>query len=233
MSASFGLFRLQQIDSHIAQIETRLAKIQKTLDDNADLQAALEQVKTAEEEQHASERAQHKSEEEAQNQQIKIQQAELSLYGGVVRNPKELQDLQADIASLKKHLAALEELELQDMLKTEATQASVKKAQIELKFVQARLSDEHHDLFEEKESLTDELNRFQSERQAAVSTIEASVLKTYEELRLQRRGVAVAQVLDNACGACGTTLTPSVQQTARHAAEIVRCPSCGRILFAV
>jgi uncharacterized protein len=233
MSASFGLFRLQQIDSHIAQIETRLAQIQKTLEDNAELQAALEQVKTAEEEQRASERAQHNSEDEAQNQQIKIQQAESSLYGGVVRNPKELQDLQADIASLKKHLAALEEHELQDMLKTEATQASVKKAQIELSLVQARLSNEHHDLFEEKESLIGELNRFQSERQAAVSTIEASVLKTYEELRLQRRGVAVAQVLDNACGACGTTLTPAVQQTARHAAEIVRCPSCGRILFAV
>ena len=110
----------------------RLAKIQKTLEDNAELQAALEQVKAAEEEQRASERAQHKSEDEAQNQQIKIQQAESSLYGGVVRNPKELQDLQADIASLKKHLAALEELELQDMLKTEAAQASVKKAQIEL-----------------------------------------------------------------------------------------------------
>ena len=157
MSASFGLFRLQQIDSHINQIETRLAKIQKTLEDNAVLQAALEQVKAAEEEQRASERAQHKSEAEAQDQQIKIQQVESSLYGGVVRNPKELQDLQADIASLKKHLAALEELELQDMLRTEAAQAAVKKAQDELSGVQARLGGEHHHLFEEKESLSNDL----------------------------------------------------------------------------
>ena len=233
MSASFGLFRLQQIDSQIAQIETRLAKIQRTLEDNAELQAALEQVKGAEEEQHASERAQHKSEDEAQSQQIKIQQAESSLYGGLVRNPKELQDLQADIASLKKHLAALEERELQDMLKTENAQAAVQKAHIELSLVQARLSNEHHELFEEKESLTSELNRLQSERQAAVSAITMDALKTYDELRQQRRGVAVAKVSDNACGACGTTLTAAIQQTARHAAELVHCPSCGRILYAV
>ena len=233
MSASFGLFRLQQIDSHITQIEMRLAKIQKTLEDNAELQAALEQVKGAETEEQTSERAQHKAEDEAQGQQIKIQQAESSLYGGLVRNPKELQDLQADIASLKKHLALLEERELQDMLKTEAAQASVQKAHSELSLVQARLGNEHHELFEEKESLTSELNRLQSERQAAVSAITMDTLKAYDELRQQRRGVAVAQVSDNACGACGTTLTAAIQQTARHAAELVHCPSCGRILYAV
>ena len=233
MSASFGLFRLQQIDSHITQIETRLARIQKTLEDNAELQSALGQVKSAEEDQLVSERAQRKSEAEAQSQQIKIQQAESSLYGGAVRNPKELQDLQADIASLKKHLAMLEERELQDMLQTETAQTAVKKARDELSLVQARLENEHHDLFEEKEALTGELDRFQSERQAAVSTIAAELLKTYEQLRQQRRGVAVAEVSDNSCGACGTTLTAAIQQTARHAAELVRCPSCGRILYAV
>ena len=233
MSASFGLFRLQQIDSHIAQIETRSAKIQKTLEDNAELQSALGQVKSAEDEQRASERTQRKSEDEAQSQQIKIQQAESSLYGGAVRNPKELQDLQADIASLKKHLTMLEERELQDMLRTEAAQTAVKKAQEELNRVQARLENEHHELFEEKEVLTGELNRFQSERQAAISTIAADLLKTYEELRQQRRGVAVAEISDNACGACGTTLTAAIQQTARHSAELIRCPSCGRILYAV
>ncbi len=233
MSASLGLFRLQQIDSHIAQIETRLAKIQQTLEDNAELQAALTQVKAAEEEEHNSERAQHKSETEAKDQQIKIQQAESSLYGGAVRNPKELQDLQADIASLKKHLSALEEHELEDMIQTESAQAAVKKAHDDLDLVQARLGNEHRHLFDEKESLTNELNRFQLERAAAVSAIAAELLKTYEDLRVQRRGVAVVEISDNACGACGTTLTAAVQQSARHAPELVRCPSCGRILYAV
>jgi predicted nucleic acid-binding Zn-ribbon protein len=233
MSASLGLFRLQQIDSHIARIESRLAKIQQTLEDNAELQAALMQVKAAEEEQRLSERNQRQSESEAKDQQIKIQQAEASLYGGTVRNPKELQDLQADIVSLKKHLVVLEERELEDMVKSESAQAFVKKAHDELDWVQARLGNEHRQLFDEKESLTNELNRFQSERQAAVGPVAANMLKTYDELRQQRRGVAVVEISDNACGACGTTLTASILQSARHAAELVRCPSCGRILYAV
>ncbi len=233
MSASFGLFRLQQKDSHINQIENRLAKIQQTLDDNAELQAARERVKAAEEGQRAAEHAQHKSEAEAQSQQIKIQQVEASLYGGTARNPKELQDLQADIASLKKHLATLEEQELQDMLRTDTAQADLKKAIDELKGVQARLGGEHRLLLEEMATLTNDLNRIRSEREAVVSTIAAEILKTYDQLRQQRRGVAVAEVSDNACGACGTTLTASIQQTARHAAELVHCPSCGRILYAV
>ncbi len=233
MSASLGLFRLQQIDSHIARIEARLADIQKTLEDNAEVQAALSQVKAAEEEQRVSERNQRKSEDEAKSQQIKIQQAESSLYGGSVRNPKELQDLQADIVSLKKHLNVLEERQLEDMLKTEAAQAAVEKAHTDLSLLQARTSGEHRNLLEERDSLNLERTRFQSERGAAVSTIAADVLKTYEDLRQQRRGVAVAQVSDNACGACGTTLTAAIQQSVHHAAVLVRCPSCGRILYAV
>ncbi|HUH97528.1 MAG TPA: C4-type zinc ribbon domain-containing protein [Anaerolineales bacterium] len=233
MSASLGLFRLQQIDSQIAQIETSLAKIQKTLEDHAGLQAALEKLNAAQAEERAAQRTQHRSEDEAHSQQVKIQQAESSLYGGTVRNPKELQDLQADIASLKKHLASLEERELQDMLRTEDAQAAVKRTQGELNGVEARLGSEHRQLFEDRESLTRELNRLQAERQAALSTITADALKIYNELREQRRGVAVAEVSDNACGACGITLTAAIQQNARYAVELVRCPSCGRILYAV
>jgi predicted nucleic acid-binding Zn-ribbon protein len=118
------------------------------------------------------------------------------------------------------------------MIKTESAQADVKKAQTDLEQIQARLGIEHRHLFQEKDSLTIEWERLQSERQAAVSTLAAAILKTYDELRQQRRGLAVAEVRDNACGACGTTLTPSVEQNARHAGELVRCPACGRFLFA-
>lgn len=43
------------------------------------------------------------AEAEAEAQKIKIEQTEASLYGGSVHNPKELQDLQREVASLKKH----------------------------------------------------------------------------------------------------------------------------------
>lgn len=232
MSASFGLFRLQQVDSRISHIETRLAKIQEILGNDDELREALEQIKAAEADQINSERGQQKSEEEARGQQIKIQQAESSLYGGNVHNPKELQDLQADIVSLKKHLATLEERELEAMLKAEAAQDILKNAQANMEKIQARLGNEHRQLLDEQASLTHDLKSLQSERSATVSEVAAEMLAVYDELRIERRGVAVAEVSENSCGACGSTLSPAVQQSARRAAQLVYCPSCGRILYA-
>lgn len=232
MSASFGLFRLQQVDSRISHIETRLAKIQEILGNDTELRDALEQIKAAEANQLDSERIQQKSEQEAHSQQIKIQQAESSLYGGNVHNPKELQDLQADIVSLKKYLSNLEERELDAMLKTEAAQTALQTAQANMEKIQTRLGNEHRQLLDEQASLMHDLKSLQSERSATINEVAAELLTVYEDLRIERRGVAVAEVSENSCGACGSTLSPAVQQSARRAAQLVYCPSCGRILYA-
>lgn len=232
MSASFGLFRLQQVDSRISRIETRLAKIQEILGNDAELREALGQIKAAEADQTNSERIQQKSEEETHSQQVKIQQTESSLYGGSVHNPKELQDLQADIVSLKKHLANLEERELEAMLKTEAAQTALQATQVGMKNIQAHLANEHRQLLDEQASLMRDLKSLQSERSATTNEVLAEMLAVYEDLRMEKRGVAVAEASENSCSACGSTLSPAVQQSARRAAQLVYCPSCGRILYA-
>ena len=232
MSAALGLLRLQQVDSRISRIEGRLAKIREALENDAELQAMLREVETAQVEEQNAERARRKSEAEAQGQQVKIQQAESSLYGGKVHNPKELQGLQADVASLKKHLSTLEEQELEAMLELETAQTALKNAREKLQSIRARLGGEHQKLVEEQESLSRDLEQMQTERQAATNALTADVLKAYDDLRQQRGGVAVVEVSENACGACGTTLTDALEQSARHALQLVHCPSCGRILYA-
>jgi len=232
MSAALGLFRLQQVDSRIGQVEGRLGKIQEVLENDIEIRSAREQVKIAETKHQDSERSRQISEEEARDKQIKIQQAESSLYGGKVQSPKELLDLQADIESLKKRLAAIEDQELEAMLKVESTQAYLQSMLENLKRVQVLLGDVNVKLIAEKESLSRDLADLQTERQATVGTVEAAFLKTYETLRQQRRGLAVAEVSENACHACGATINAALQQSARHAIELVYCPSCGRILYA-
>jgi hypothetical protein len=232
MSAALGLLRLQQVDSRINQIEARLGKIQETLNNDSILQAILEKIKDAENKHRDLDRARLISEEDAKDKQIKINQAEASLYGGSVHNPKELLDLQADISYLKKHLAAIEDQELEEMLRIEDSQAELKMLNDELNRVNAQRSEENKDLIAERDLLMRDLTNFQTERQAALGPIEAGFLRSYEVIRQQRRGVAVAEVSENACHACGTTLTAALQQNARHATQLVYCPSCGRILYA-
>ncbi len=233
MSAALGLFRLQQVDTRISQLEARRRKIQETLDNDSELQAAMQKLKSAEQQEHHLEQQRRSAEEGARDQRIKIQQAESSLYGGKVQNSRELRDLEADVASLKKHLQAIEEQELEAMVKLETAEADAQGARTELETLRSRLGAANVHLLDEQESLSHQLADLQTERSAAVQPIDPRVLRAYEQLRQDRRGVAVVEVTDNSCGACGTTLTAALQQSARHSADLVYCPSCGRILYAV
>ena len=232
MSAALGLYRLQQVDSQIDQIQARLKIIQQTLENDLALRAAREQLADAERKQQEAERVLQLSETEVQKQRLKIEQTEASLYGGRVHNPKELQDLQKDAASLKRHLETLEERELEAMLMLEGTEKDLKNAGARMEQVQAGLMSQNKDLTRESEALHRDLERLSSERQAVVTDIASQALGVYDQLRRQKRGLAITTIADNACEACGTTLTASQQQSARSTSQLFHCPTCGRILYA-
>jgi uncharacterized protein len=232
MSAALGLYRLQQVDSQIDQIQARLKMIQQTLENDVELRATHERLLATESRHQETERALKLSEADVAKQQIKIEQTEASLYGGNVHNPKELQDLQKDVASLKRHLQTLEERELEAMIAAETAEKELQTARTDLERVQLNLKEQNKDLTKESEILQKNLERFNSERQAVVTDIAGQTLSVYDQLRKQKRGLAIATIADNSCEACGTTLTPSQQQNARSTSQLFHCPTCGRILYA-
>ena len=232
MSAALGLYRLQQVDSQIDQIRARLKAIQQTLENDVTLRAAHDRLSAAESRHRDAERTLKLSESEVEKQRFKIEQTEASLYGGRVQNPKELQDLQKDAASLKRHLETLEERELEAMLMAEDTEKELHAAGSELEHVQSHLKEQNHGLTKEVDTLRKELERLNAERLAVVTDIANQSLSIYEQLRSQKRGLAITTIADNSCEACGTTLTASQQQNARSTSQLFHCPTCGRILYA-
>lgn len=232
MSAALGLYRLQQVDSQIDQIQARLKAIQQTLENDVALRTANQQLASVNAKNQDVERLLKASEAEVEKQRIKIQQTEANLYGGHVHNPKELQDLQKDVVSLKRHLETLEERELEAMLAAEEAEKNLQSAQADLQRVQSNLNEQNRGLTMESETLHRDLDRLTSERQAVVTDIAGQALNVYKQLRKQKRGIAITTVADNSCEACGTTLTPSQQQSARSASQLFYCPTCGRILYA-
>ena len=232
MSAALGLYRLQQVDSQIDQVQARLRAIREILENDLQLRTATESLVAAENKHQESERALKQSEAEVEKQRIKIEQTEASLYGGRVHNPKELQDLQKDVASLKRYLETLEERELEAMLIAETSEKESQIAKADLEHVQSNRGDQHRDLTQESELLHKNLERLNTERQAVIKDLAQQKMSVYEQLRQQRRGLAVTTISDAACAACGTTLTPSQQQNARSTSQLFHCPSCGRILYA-
>lgn len=231
MSASLGLYRLQLVDSRMDQVHSRLEAIQKILENNERLQAASMQVaeKTSAHEHYT--KALKRSEENVKAQKIKIEQCEAKLYSGSIKNPKELQDLQNESVALKRFLATLEDRQLEAMLVEEEARDSLNMATQELIKVEKQVLKLNTAMSAEKVELEKEQEKLNSERDAARSPLDSSLLAMYENLRQQRRGLAVALISENACSACGTTLTPALLQNARSSIDLHNCSTCGRILY--
>lgn len=232
MSITLNLYRLQKIDTRLDQVNARLAAIQSALENNATLKAARLRQETAEVAAKDSERTLKQAENEAASQRIKLEQAESSLYSGRIQNPKELSDLQKDVASLKRHLATLEDSQLESMLTLEDARAALDAAKKDYLATQGQVISQNASLKTEQDSFQKEAETLSAQRLAVLPMIDAGSLSRYDALRQQRRGLAVATISEDACDACGAALTRGHAQTVRFSQQIVNCPSCGRILFA-
>jgi predicted nucleic acid-binding Zn-ribbon protein len=232
MSQSSNLYRLQQIDSQIDQFHNRLNRIEAILNDNSALQAAQIRLKDADKQLEQSQRELRQAESQVEDHKVKIELNESALYGGKVRNPKELQDLQHEVISLKKYFTTLEDRQLDAMLAVEEAEKIQSEAKLNFYTIQGKVVEEQAHLVSEREKINQSLERFQVERQVAAAEIPADNMEIYIHLRKTRSGVAVAQINDHNCSACGYSLPPANIQAASSPANIERCPSCNRILYA-
>jgi uncharacterized protein len=231
MNQTLSLYRLQQIDLQIDRLQARSRSVQELLDDDAEVRQLGEQARLVEARFQAAEQALKQAEGAVQSQHIKIEQTQASLYGGKSHSPKELQDLQNDVASLKRHLIVLEDRQIEAMIVSETTESDLQAAKAQLSLGQGGQAERSKGLHLEQATLKNDLERFFTERHAVARAIPPTELSLYDQLRQQRRGIAVAVIGDNSCGACGSNLSLAQIQSARSSGQMTLCPSCGRILY--
>jgi hypothetical protein len=232
MSAALGLFRLQLIDRQVDRALTQLKDIQKSLDDDSDLVELTGKLEKAQIEFDLVSQALQTAGADTQSQQVKISQAESNLYGGQVHNPKELQDLQNDVVSLKKRLDTLEERELETMSELDTVEKELGILRSSLEALKLNRDSAQSELLASKSVLNKELEKLTQERQATLDAISMEHRRLYEGLRSSKRGVAVVEITDGVCSGCGTILNAALQQNARSSSLLVSCPTCNRILYA-
>jgi uncharacterized protein len=231
MSSPFKLYRLQQTDSQIDRCDTRMAEIEVALKDDEALIRGTRTVQIAEHELKELRKALQRAEDNVSGQRVKIEQTEATLYSGKVQNPKELQDLQNEAAALNRYLVVLEDRQLEAMLAEEEAASKFDNAVHDLEKKQSHYNQIQSDLSNEKVKLENELERLQGERTATTGSIPEDDLILYQELRVKRRGIAVAKVSNKACSACGSLLSATTLHSARSPNQITRCDTCGRILY--
>jgi predicted nucleic acid-binding Zn-ribbon protein len=232
MSQISILFRLQQIDSQLDATRNSLHTIEDKIKNTSSLDIAQEKVIEAEQKHKEELKKLRECENKSYDTHIKIELSETALYGGKIQNPKELQDLQNEIAALKRLIITLEDKELSAMMSVEETEAKLARANEFLHETEANKIEEDASLKGEKAKLLAQIERLEAERTAALPAISNDDLHIYEQLRKLRSGVAVAKISSRACEACGATLTAALIQTTQTTGQLVRCPTCGRILYA-
>jgi len=230
MSQVRNLFQLQQIDTQLDQSRGRLGEIDAALSDNTVVRKATARLKKADDTLTKARLALKRAEQEVQAQQDKIEKNQKALYGGSVRNPKELEDLQMESGALQRYLSVLEDRQLEAMIAFEEAQGDQQEAESTLAQVKKEVAAQNTDLSAEQEVLLAEVAQLEGQRNTALQDIAPDLLATYEKLRKKRFGVAVTGLRDGSCGACGSVLTAAQAQEARSPSKVTHCDTCGRIL---
>jgi uncharacterized protein len=231
MNQSSKLYRLQQIDSLQDQAIAQIEELDKNLSNLTALDQAEQVSRSAEENLENEQKKLRQAENQVKDQRLKIEQNEAALYSGKMHNPKELQDLQNEVASLKRYLSVLEDRQIEAMISAEEAESVAQQAKASLETVRGQTIETQSGFRAEKARLFKNQERLEIERQAASNALSVQELELYNQLRKQRRGIAVTKVVNRTCEACGSTLTPALVQAASAPNQIVRCSSCGRILY--
>lgn len=231
MREALILYRLQQLDTAIDSTQSRLSEIALALSDHRLVHKAEKQYEIAQEQAKAHRIQLKQIEDKVEAQRIKRKTSQASLFSGKIKNPKELQDLQMETEALKRYIAQLEDEQLEAMIAYETAEKAEKQAEKKLQQTYGTAAEENASLLGEQSKLQQNLEKLLKEKDAALSAVPANLLQLYQKLRKTKRGIAVTTISDGGCSTCGQALTPADLQLVRASANLIYCPSCGRILF--
>ncbi|HZT08982.1 MAG TPA: C4-type zinc ribbon domain-containing protein [Chloroflexota bacterium] len=225
------LRQLQDLDSRLEATRTAIAQLGHQIGDRSALAGREAERARLRDAVRDAEAQQRDLELQAEDRRVKIASDEAKLYGGRVTNPKELQSLSDEVAQDRRQLSAVEDqlLLLLERIDELTTKLAEEDSAYERELAAWNASQQSaRDALDTAQS---NLGALEQQRTSAASQVAPADLTTYETIRRQKGGTAVAQVQQRTCQACRVALTPSQEQRARIGNDLVLCNSCGRILF--
>jgi len=230
MNQAQALYLLQEIDLAINAQQARLTEIDQILGQDEHVTETEHAYQQAEAALVPWKTKVRDLELEIKGVTGKSSAGEQRLYSGTVTSPKELQDMQEEIATLKRRHSKLEDELLEAMIELEDRQARRDEASRELSTAREAWEAEQSDLVVEQEQLKHSLAELRVQRQAALQPVNADSLAVYEKLFRSKRGNVVSPLADSICKFCGVGQTTVVVQQVRQGHHLVHCANCGRIL---
>lgn len=231
------ILELQLIDNEIMQANTKLnalPEIEQLRHIDKRITAATDELATVKSEAEQIALELRRSEVDVETVTDRIKKDEVRLASGNA-TPKELEQLQHEVGSLKKRQEALEEIELEIMIRNDAVTARSNTLTTDLASLQT-LKDE---ISGRLQSATDEINNVIADKSTArnlvAGKIEKPLLELYEKIRAGGGGVGAATLVGNRCNGCNLPINAVEMERIKSLAkdELLRCEECRRILVRV
>ncbi len=226
-----ALYHLQKIDLEGIDHQKRLTAIEAILGDSVAINQARAQMEAAQEALKPLRTQSRNLELEMQANTEKAQASEDRLYSGLVKNPKEMQDLQNEITSLRNRNSQLEDNALELLLQVEDAEATLEQAQANLERITAEGASQHSELIAEKDEIQARLQAIATQRERVLKDITAQNRKLYDTMKARKANRPVSLMQGSTCTACGVEQTMAIESAAGRRDTLVNCENCGRILL--
>jgi hypothetical protein len=228
------LLELQELDVSVDRLEAR----RKEVESGSELSEARKQADEVEQRLgelrlalDSIQREEKRLENEISSVDQRIQAEQKRLYDGSVANPKELSSIQAEIESLGRRKARLEDEELGQMEHREDLESRLPPLEKELAELRQRVAEVEASSERELADIARTLEERQGARESLVPELDEELVELYEDLRAQKRGIGAAALIDGVCQGCHEKLSAMAVDKLKRTDGIRRCEYCRRILI--
>jgi len=229
MGLAKRVFELQQVEFSIQVYVKQLEEMGLRIRHNDRFEQAQAALKMVEGERAGIEKQYKELDAEAEALRAQVKQISDKLYGGKIKNPKELVGYEQEATLIKASLNKKDDVLLDMMEKLESGRADIRKLQEEYKTAQSVWESEKIELQSQVDEVKKELGELEKKHGEMLASIDRDTLAVYQAVK-GRKGQAVVKVEQGRCLGCRVTLSVSELQHARGNA-IVTCGNCGRILY--
>ena len=177
-------------------------------------------------------REQSKVDADVEQVRARMQRDQQRLDAGQVGSPRELENLQSEIESLKRRQSDLEDVELEVMEKREVVQARLEELRREREQAALDLDAATQRRDTTWAEIDAEAEKTATQRTELAGSLPADLIALYEKIRASSAGVGAAALHRGRCEGCHLQLNTTDLNRIREADadEVLRCEECRRIL---
>lgn len=231
MTRGEPLYRLQNLDEELENGQRRLTEIKASLGETEALRQARQALSGATESHRDWNTKVRDLELEIESLSNKIAASEKRLYSGSVTNPKELGEMQEELASLTRRRGHLEDRLLESMVYGEEAQAAEEACRATLSDIEAHWQANQATLQDESSDLETRMAVARDEREKTRHATAVDDLALYDKVRRRYGSITVTTLREGVCGYCAVAPSSTKVGRLRSGRELLLCSNCGRILL--